>query len=272
MSLPIAHPDRLRLAPDGVTIAIPNWNHEFLLPRSVQSALRGCQALRRHGVAAEALVVDDSSRDGSLTLLRQMEALFYAEGLRVLARVENGGPAVARNTALVHARYRYVLFMDADNELIPDNVHLFYRSIRQTGAAIVYGNLLRQSPNPDETRIASNESYQGHIYLDNYIDAFGLYDRQQVLDLGGNLPGEWLQGREDWELVLHLATNGRLIVYVPLMLGVYHKLPGSMDDHATQGYQKWQPRMFRMFNQLRLRDRMPTNTRHRRYHPDIGYL
>jgi len=31
------------------------------------------------------LVVDDSSRDGSLTLLRQMEALHAPDGLRVLA-------------------------------------------------------------------------------------------------------------------------------------------------------------------------------------------
>ena len=59
----------------GVTIAIPNWNHEVLLPRSVLSALRTVAILREQGVPAEVLVIDDFSRDGSLTLLRQLEAL-----------------------------------------------------------------------------------------------------------------------------------------------------------------------------------------------------
>src|SRR5688572_28364497 len=51
----------------GMTIAIPNWNHELVLPRSVASALDGVGQLARHDVRAEVLVIDDASRDGSLT-------------------------------------------------------------------------------------------------------------------------------------------------------------------------------------------------------------
>ena len=79
------------MARQGVTIAIPNWNHEVFLPRSVGSALAAVKELRRHGLGGEVLVVDDQSRDGSLMLLRQLEALHFAEGLRVLALPENGG-------------------------------------------------------------------------------------------------------------------------------------------------------------------------------------
>src|SRR5687768_16903497 len=87
-------------AAPGVTVAIPNWNHELLLARSVGSALRAVRLLRLRGVPGEVLVVDDASRDGSLVLLRQMEALHYGDGLRVLALGRNGGLAATRNAAL----------------------------------------------------------------------------------------------------------------------------------------------------------------------------
>ena len=59
-------------------------------------------------------MVDDQSRDGSLALLRQLEALHFDEGLRVLALPENGGVCRARNQALRRASYRHVLVMDRD--------------------------------------------------------------------------------------------------------------------------------------------------------------
>src|SRR3954468_19583500 len=148
------------LAPPGVTIAIPNWNHEYVLPRSIGSALRAVRLLKEHDVPADILVVDDASRDGSLTLLRQLEALHFDDGLRVLALTQNSGLPVARNYALLNATYRYIVFMDADNELMPENLHQFYRAITQTRAAVVYGNLLWQGRVPGQVAVMSNESFQ----------------------------------------------------------------------------------------------------------------
>src|SRR5947208_1489327 len=81
----------------GVTIPIPNWNHEILLPRSISSAMRAMQLLREQGMPAEVMVVDDYSRDGSPTLLRQLEALYYKDGFRCLAFGANAGLAAVRN-------------------------------------------------------------------------------------------------------------------------------------------------------------------------------
>ena len=44
------------MRPEGVTIAIPNWNHEHLLPRAVSSGLAAVRALGAEGVAAEVLL------------------------------------------------------------------------------------------------------------------------------------------------------------------------------------------------------------------------
>ena len=256
----------------GVTIAIPNWNHELLLARSVGSALKAVRALREHGADGEVLVIDDASRDGSVVLLRQMETMHYKDGLRVLARGRNSGLPAVRNAALAAASNRYVLFMDADNELIPENLWHFYRSVRDTRAAAVYGNLLSRRLDSGAVTVLSNESFQDRMFDANYVDAFALFDRLQLLDCGGGYsehPG--VRGREDWEMYLHLAACGRRIVFVPLVLGFYHDLPNSMIKQARpEGEQK--VFVTRVYDQLGLRGRMPLRTRHLRYHPDIGYL
>src|SRR5437660_1438594 len=126
------------MAEAGVTIAIPNWNHEILLPRAITSALRAVAILRERGMPAEVLVIDECSRDGSLTLLRQLEALHYRDGLRCLSFASTASLATSRNEAAHHARYRYLAFLDADNELIPENLPIFLETLQQTRAAAVY--------------------------------------------------------------------------------------------------------------------------------------
>jgi glycosyltransferase involved in cell wall biosynthesis len=258
----------------GVTVAIPNWNHECLLPRSVGSALRTVRILRAHHVAAEVLVIDDSSRDGSLQLLRQLEALHYDDGLRVLGLARNCGLPAVRNTALRVAAYRYVTFMDADNELLSENLYHFYRAIIQTQAAVVYGNLISRPHSKDDTRrpLLSNESPQARIFTANYIDAFALVDRVQIIEAGGYLESEQVKAREDWELYLHLAASGRKIVFVPLIFGYYAVLPGSMTDDERRSTPAQMAYMKRVFDQINIRSRLPMRTRHLRYHPDVGYI
>jgi len=272
-----AAPGDVTTAPPGVTIAIPNWNHELVLPRSIASGLAAVTALARAGVAAEVLVIDDRSRDGSLTLLRQLEALHYADGLRVLAFDRNSGLPVARNAALVHAAYQHVTFMDADNELIPENLPLFYRAARDTAAAAIYGNLIWQEDEGaaglgSQAALLSNESMQTRIFTENYVDAFALFDRMQVRDAGSYLSAPEVSAREDWELYLHLAVSGRKIVFVPTVFGIYHVLAGSMIQEAAGEHETQKGYIRRVFNQLGLREHLPLNTRHLRYHPDIGYL
>lgn len=265
----------LRTAPDGVTILIPNWNHEYLLPRSVGSALWAVRDLRKQGVAAEVLVVDDASRDGSLTLLRQFEALYFEDGLRVFALPKNSGyVGIARNLGMPHARYRYTLFLDSDDELIPENVIYFYRSIVDTGAALVYGSMIGVGDDAESYILISNESYQPRILQKNYIGALILTDRMQITDAGGYTENPDMFAREDWELDLHLAANGRRIVFVPLVMGIYYDVPNSMTKDADKSalHQKQHAYIRRSYNQLGIRQRQLLNTRHLRYHPDIGYL
>ena len=165
----------------GVTIAIPNWNHEVFLPRSIASGLAAVKELRRHGLGGggpggrrpiAGRIADASAATRGPALCR------WAAGP---ALAENGGVCRARNEALRRARYRHVLVMDADNEVIPENVILFHRAMNDTGAAVVYGNLIVHEWHQARQRLYGNETFQPKIFEENYIDNFSMLDRDQAL-------------------------------------------------------------------------------------------
>ncbi|MGP3780664.1 glycosyltransferase family 2 protein [Bacillus sp. 4A_MP3] len=59
------------------------------------------------------IIADDCSTDGTRDILRQYEQ--KDERIRVVYLDKNGGAAAARNTALKHAKGRYVAFLDSDD-------------------------------------------------------------------------------------------------------------------------------------------------------------
>jgi glycosyltransferase involved in cell wall biosynthesis len=242
---------------NGVTIFIPNWNQRAFLPRAIGSALRALDALSRGGVPGEVIVLDDASRDGSQKLLRSVE---MARGDNRLATVflrRNVGLPRVRNAGLGLARYRSILFLDADNELVPENLPLFFAAMRETGAALVYGNLLDRSADgivgARSNRLPTMELFDG-----NYIDALALLDVEQVLQTGGFSTLPELYGYEDWELILSLIEHELELVFVPAVLGYYTVGRRSMlretelraKDrwqliqrlHAPRGTRGWDPR------------------------------
>ena len=93
-----------------VSVIIPCYRAEATLRRAVASALEGAPA------DLQLLLVEDGSPDGTGALCDQL-----ASGdTRITAlHRPNGGAGAARNTGLEAARGDWVLFLDADDELLP---------------------------------------------------------------------------------------------------------------------------------------------------------
>src|SRR5262249_24947482 len=115
----------------------------------------------------------------------------------------------------------------------------------------------------------SNESMQKKIFLWNYVDAFSIWDRFQLLDVGGFDAS--LDCLEDYEMWQHLATDGRRIVFVPAVLGYYYILPSPMPGNPRK-HKMAEARLVRVFNQLKVRELLQMNIYHIRYHPELGYI
>lgn len=103
------HPIGVNMPP-ALSIVIPSYNCADLVSRAVESAY----AFSEHTV--EVIVVDDGSTDATTDVLAALLVDFPA--LRVI-RQANGGLSSARNTGIYSATGRYVVLLDADDELLP---------------------------------------------------------------------------------------------------------------------------------------------------------
>ena len=92
-----------------------------------------------------------------------------------------------RNLAMRMSRYRHVCMLDADNELVADNLPLFLQTGVQTGAAVVHG-LLIDKREGRMTGLRSDNVASMRLTTGNYIDAFALLDAMKVLRAGVSSP------------------------------------------------------------------------------------
>lgn len=253
---------------NGLTIFIPNWNHRSFLPRSLRSALKAIDHLKAEGVSAEILVIDDASRDGSQKLVRTVQALYNEPRLRMISMHQNYGQARLSNIALHASKYKYVCRMDADNELLPENLLLFLRSAQQTGAAMVYGNLI-DIRGGEVVGIRSNMAATLRLLRANYIDAFSILDAEKVMKLGGYTRVH-PYGADDWELVLHLIAEEQLIALVPAVMGYYNLNPLSASQQLSQS-KEGRDTMYRIYAQTGMREWDDLQVG-RVYHPEVGFV
>jgi glycosyltransferase involved in cell wall biosynthesis len=108
------------------SIVVPVFNRQRLVRRAVASCLT-----QRHP-AFEVIVVDDGSRDGTASAVREMAD----HRLRLIVLPDNRGVSVARNRGVREARGDWVVCLDSDDELMPDALSLMDREIRVLPEAI----------------------------------------------------------------------------------------------------------------------------------------
>jgi glycosyltransferase involved in cell wall biosynthesis len=94
-----------------VSILIPAYNAEAYIAETIKSAMGQTWPNK------EIIVVDDGSRDQTLSVVRQFES----KDLLVVSQ-KNQGAAAARNHAFSLSRGDYIQWLDADDLLSPDKV------------------------------------------------------------------------------------------------------------------------------------------------------
>ncbi|NOT29016.1 MAG: glycosyltransferase family 2 protein, partial [Planctomycetes bacterium] len=113
-----------------LSVLVPLYDGAATVERSLRSL-----AVIRERARVEVVVVDDGSRDeGAAVARRALEPLGFASTL--VLRQANAGSGAARNRALERARGRWVVFLDADDELLADPLALVAAAPTQTSAVI----------------------------------------------------------------------------------------------------------------------------------------
>jgi glycosyltransferase involved in cell wall biosynthesis len=101
-----------------VSVIIPCYNQAHFLREAIESALAQTYSNR------EIIVVDDGSSDSTATVARRYSLVRYVYQ-------QNAGPSAARNTGLKQSHGEYLVFLDADDRLLPEALEIGVDCLRQ---------------------------------------------------------------------------------------------------------------------------------------------
>lgn len=207
--------------------------------------LEGClealiAALGSHDDADEIFVVENGSTDGSVEILRRMEAA-HPDLVHGIYNAENLGTTVSRNQALRRATGRYVLILDSDATVAPGMLEplmarldadpeiglvapkLTYPDGRLQMSTDVFPTLTRKVQRFFALKAmesAADAAPAEPVEVDYAISAFWLLSRAAV-DKVGLLDEKIFYSPEDVDYCLRIWEAGFRIVYDPSVSAVH---------------------------------------------------
>ena len=201
-----------------VSVVIPCFNHAYVLRRT----LRGL--LEQTKLPYEILVVDDGSSDHPEKVVFQFQDWLPIRYTRVK---RNMGAPFARNFGADQTDGEYILFLDADAELVPEALEKM-KEVLDTNSeiAFVYSNFKWGS------KIFNGIPFdEKSLKTRNYIHTSSLLRRSEFLRFD-----ESLKKFQDWDLWLTMVSQGKKGLWVDSVLY-------TIEPRGKEGMSRWLPRI-----------------------------
>lgn len=209
-----------------VTVVIVVRDMQESLWRAMDTAAISIDCLLRHaGVPLRAgiLVFDDGSRDAS-----RQEARRFADLTPVPMRVVHScwpvGVSRARNLALAHVNSPWLVFLDADNTLVPEGLARLHALTQDHPEAVLAHGALRTVNRQgimDERMGKQPFDFARGLAEGPAHDITAMYQRSALLKLGGFdeslLLALW--GFEDFDLWMRMGKAGMKMAHQPILIG-----------------------------------------------------
>lgn len=221
----------------SVTVVVPAYNEANLIGDAIETLL---------GLdypTYEVLVVDDGSTDNTLAIARRWEGRHGQINVRVISK-KNGGKATALNTGIAHARYSFILCMDADSWIEPQTLRAAMPHFRDQSVGAVAGNVKVMNRDRWLTRLQALEYIeglnmprraQGFIGAVNIVPGpVGIFRLEALQEVGGYDTDTFA---EDADLTLELISAGWKIIYEDSAI-TWTQGPSNILDLIQQRY-RW---------------------------------
>lgn len=208
-----------------ISVIIPLYNKEPSILRSMNSVLN--QTYKD----IELIVVDDGSTDNSYKIAQKC-----ADTRLVLLQQTNAGPSAARNTGVKHAKGEWIVFLDADDELVDDALFLFHRMSLEHAEVDIFdcNKYLRRNGN------LTLQEHPIEGYVDNPLKEF--YYRNISPGCGHSMfktsfvkkhpYDERIRRYEDCEILLRMLPNA--IVYSSSLPTEIHDMDLTAASHPRK--------------------------------------
>lgn len=211
-----------------VSIIIPAYNAEKYLERCFASIYQSAPDRELF----EVVVVNDGSTDNTSACLHQLQEHYL--NLKVIDQ-PNGGVSVARNNGICSANGDYVLFLDADDELVDGALAMVCNYLKDSEPIdmLVTRQIRRTAERewmPGMSRLEEHRRYSGvEAFQRGYVrvNAGGGICRTTFLREHGLRFPEGVKNAEDTIFFGQLQVYAQSIVYYNLPLYIIHMEEGS---------------------------------------------
>lgn len=153
----------------------------------------------------ELIIVDDASRDGTISLVKEKMSL--DKKIQLLQNRENQGTGVARNLGIKAAKGRYISFLDADDLWVPQKLQIQVNFMQEQDLGMSYSSysLISEEGEPmNKTVQALSDLSYSKLLKANYIgNLTGMYDVRKT----GKVYAPKLRKRQDWALWLSVLKR-----------------------------------------------------------------
>jgi glycosyltransferase involved in cell wall biosynthesis len=215
-----------------LSVVMPAFDAQRTVAAAIGSALAQTVA------ELEVLVVDDGSRDGTVSAVERVAA--SAAGRVRLLQQANAGPSAARNRAIEAARAPVVAFLDADDLMLPTYAERMLARLDARPEVDLVGcdawlfddrrGRIRRRTFLDETappaRLADDPDAQFRQLAQRNFVYVGCTVRRDALRAVGGFAEETNAG-EDWDLWLRLLESGRRLDLLREPLAIYRYAEGQ---------------------------------------------
>lgn len=194
-----------------ISVVIPLYNKEEIVRQSLESVLS------QQYSDFEVVVVDDGSTDKSADIVRQIND----PRIRLISQ-PNGGPSKARNTGVREAKGEWIVFLDADDELLPGALESYnYLICKYPEADFIACSFYNQCGDERTVGIQYSEHTLGNPFKEHVLGRFftrtGAFICKRELMLATPF-NEQIRRFEDLELLFRIYKKAHIVLGSPFVM------------------------------------------------------
>lgn len=185
-----------------VSVIVPTYNR----PEDLQESLK-CLVKQTYP-HFEGLIINDGGVD-----VEKVVAGFKDDRLKYFAHKHNKGIAAARNSAIGHAKGKYIAYLDDDDRFYPVHLKLAIDALSNSSNKVVYTDgVLNWKKLKNETYVSYSKTVFSFSFtpddflIDSVLPLLPFVHERSCLDTIG-LFDETFQWYEDWDLLIRLMQK-----------------------------------------------------------------